>query len=286
MSSTPTPTPTTRVHEFDSEAYALKGQWNRPLKHEHKPHHHVKLPKEGGYFHEHGETYRFNGLLSYGAAYTQVAGNRSLKPGLGWVTLATSVIEDFNILDVVTADRIVGLISTEYPLEGYVPSVTFLGTRFENLRIAGHPVHVEMNPDIFGDRPAGDATYGADAGFRSRVNEQRDRILKGGNLPDEIAGRYNRLPQTSRPEETIECSLVQRVEGSFPGRVHGHAIDIPHFGKLYLGVVRLEQTTYTTTTGVHPKFTFELTMIEAKMGCIGDGQLGSGGGKTNGNTKP
>ncbi len=279
------PTPTTRVHDFEGEAYCLKGQWRRPLQHEHHPSAHVKLPKGGGYFHERSEKYGFHGLVSYASAYSHVAGNRSLKEGHGWVTLATSVIEDFNILDVVTVDRIVAQISTEYPLEGYVPTVTFLGARFENLRIAGHPVKVEMNPDIFGE-PTDDVTYGADAGFRGRVNEQRDRILKSGNVPEEIARSYNRLPQTATAEETIECSLVQGVEGSFPGRAHGHVIDIPHFGKLYLGMVRLEQSVYRTETGEHPKLTFELTMIEAKMGCIGDGELGAGSGKTNGQTKP
>ncbi len=58
-------------------------------------------------------------------AYTQVAGNRSTKSGQGWTTLTTSVIEGLNVLDVVTADRVVGQTITEHPLEGYVPSDQF-----------------------------------------------------------------------------------------------------------------------------------------------------------------
>jgi hypothetical protein len=286
MAEEKTPTPTTRVHDFDAEAFCLEGRFHRPVRHEVRPRASARLPREGGYFHERAEPYRFHGLLSHAGSYVHVAGNRSLKPGYGWVTLATSVIEGLNIMDVVTADRIVAQISTEYPLEGYVPTVTFLGTRFENLQIAGHPVQVEMDGEFFGDKPANDLTYHSEKGFRERVAAQRERILKGPNLPDEIAGRYNRLPQSPTPEETIECSLVQRVEGSYPGRSYGHAIDVPHFGKLYLGVVRLEQSVYRTETGEHPKTTIGLTMIEAKMGCIGDGQLGAGNGKTNGNTKP
>ena len=94
------------------------------------------------------------GDLSYEAAHTQVAGNRETKPGHdGYTTLVTSVVEGLNILDVVTADLVVAQISTDHPLVGYVPSITFLGTRFENLRIAGHKVdELEMCLDIFGKR--------------------------------------------------------------------------------------------------------------------------------------
>jgi hypothetical protein len=274
------------VHEFDAEAFCTHGNFLRPIQHELKPKSSASLPKEGGYCYDRAEAYRFHGLFSHRGSYSHVAGNRSPKPDHGWVTLATSVVEGLNIMDVVTADRIVAQISTEYPLEGYVPTVTFLGTRFENLQIAGHPVKLEMNAEFFGDKPANDLTYHADKEFRERVSQQRAGILKGGHVPDEIAGRYNRLPQSPTPEETIECSLVQSVEGSYPGRSYGHAIDIPHFGKIYLGVVKLEQSVYTTSTGVHPKTTISLTMIEAKMGCIGDGQLGVGNGKTNGTGKP
>jgi len=66
--------------------------------------------------------------------------------------LTSSVIEGLNILDVITADRIVGQTITNHPLVGYVPSISFLGTRFENLRIAGNPVELDLNHDIFGPR--------------------------------------------------------------------------------------------------------------------------------------
>jgi len=58
------------------------------------------------------------------------------------------------VLDVLTADRVVGQIITEHPLVGYVPIISFLGTRFENLRIAGHPVELDLDLNILGDKPA------------------------------------------------------------------------------------------------------------------------------------
>ena len=120
-----------RYHEYYAEAVALSGSLRLPLTQEVCPPTFVKLNERGGYLSQHAENYRLGGAVSFRSAYTQVAGNRSLKPGHGWTTLATSVVEGFNALEVVTADRIVSQISTSYPLDGYVPTVTFLGTRFE-----------------------------------------------------------------------------------------------------------------------------------------------------------
>jgi hypothetical protein len=282
--TTPTPTLTKRTHNYHAQAFALDGDLHLPLKTPLKPQAFVKIAENGGYLSERSVDYRLEGIFSFRHAYTQVAGNRSLKPGHGWVSLATSAVENFNVLDVVTADRIVAQISTEYPLEGYVPTVTFLGTRFEGLKIAGHPVHVKLDTGFFGDKPAGDGTYHSDSGFRGRVNEQRAKI--GKDAPDEIAKRYNHLPSKSVPQESIECSLVQHAEGSYPGRTHGHVIDIPHFGKVYLGVVKLEMSEYETATGMHPKTLIRLTMIEVEMGCIGHGTGGAGNTIVNGMSQP
>ncbi|HVT98325.1 MAG TPA: hypothetical protein VHE33_12535 [Acidobacteriaceae bacterium] len=285
--STPTPTPTKREHVYHAQAYALDGDLHRPLKTPVKPQSYVKVPDGGGYLSERSVDYRLEGIFSFRHAYSQVAGNRSLKPGGGWVTLATSVMEGFNVLDVVTADRIVAQISTEYPLDGYVPEVTFLGTRFENLKIAGHHVDVKLDTGFLGSKPANDGIYHGDKGFRERVNEQRSRILKGKSLPDEIGQRYNQLPSNAVTGETIEWSLVQHAEGGYPGTSFGHAIDIPHFGKVYLGVVRLQHGTYQTSVpGDHPSTTISLTMVEMVMGCIGHGKAGGGNAVVNGTSAP
>ena len=126
-----------RVHHFHAEATALHAQLQHPLTQEIKPQNFVKLGNGGGYLSEHARDYRVEGVVSYKSAHTHVAGHKSPKPDHGWVTLATSSIEQLNVLEVVTADRVVSQVSTEHPLVGHVPTVTFLGTRFENLRIGG-----------------------------------------------------------------------------------------------------------------------------------------------------
>lgn len=270
-------------HIYDAQAFALEGDLELPLRAEIKPQAFVDLPKSGGYLSERARDYHLEGVISFRAAYTQVAGNLDRKPGHGYVTLATAVLEDFNILDVITADRVVAQVSTEHPLDGSVPDVTFLGTHFDNLRIAGHPVRLDLDPNFFGTKPDNDSPWSSKKDFRERVTTQCDNIRHQSNLPAEIAERYNRLPSNPNPQESIECSLVQRAEGSYPGRTFGHVIDIPHFGRVYLATVRLLETRDPKTDRISTQF--RLTMIEAKMGCIANGSASGGTTITNGKGK-
>src|SRR5262245_50133297 len=128
---------TPRTHTYHADANVLHASFDLPLKAEIRPQAYVNLPGTGGYLAERSQCFRLESVVRYGLRYTQVSGNPSDKPNGGWVTLATAVIEGLNVLDVVTADRVVAQISTDHPAEGYVPKVTFLGTRFEGLKIAG-----------------------------------------------------------------------------------------------------------------------------------------------------
>jgi hypothetical protein len=275
-----------RYHNYHAEAEALTGSLTLPLIQEVKPPTFVKLNERGGYLSQHVENYRLGGAVSFRSAYTQVAGNPSDKAGHGWNTLTTAVIEGLNVLDIVTADRIVCQISTDHPLVGYVPAVTFLGTRFENLRIAGHTLKVDLDLDILGDKPKNDGSYTSNRDFIKRIAAQRDRIQSQKNVPSEISTRYNRLPAITAKHEKIECSLVNQTEGGFTGRCFGNAIDVPHFGKIFLAPLTLEQSDFDPKTGAPKKTTITLTMIEMAMGCVGGGGLLGGGGKTNGQTYP
>jgi len=284
-----------RVHHFQAEAGVFNAKLQRPLQQEVKPQAFVKLADEGGYLSERAENYRLEGIVSFQSAYTQVAGNKSRKPGHGWTTLATSAIEGLNVLDVVTADRVVAQISTDHPLEGYVPTVTFLGTRFENLRIAGHKIEPELNLDICGPRSSDDRRYIEDAVFLKRVSEQYARINSAKTLPDWARERYHWPPRDfskdrqlcdkarkdkneGRPEgekPKVECSLVNSTGAqAVPGTSFGHVLEVPDFGKIFLAELTVDCDT------------FHLTMIRLEMGCVADG-TGSGGTTiVNGHTKP
>lgn len=277
---------TTRRHQFHANAHILAGQLHLPLQQPIQPQEMATLSEDGGYLSQHSVRYNVEGVISFRKAYTQVAGHRDIKPGHGWTTVATSVIERLNILDVVTAERVVAQVSSEHPLEGYVPIITFLGTRFENLRIAGHPVKLDLDPFLLGEKPANDDGYAADSGFQQRISAQYEKLRSHQNLPAEIGERYNRHPSSLGPEEPIECSLVNHTEGSFPGRCFGHVIDIPHFGKLYLATLRFEHSDFVPQTKTPKKTLLRLNMLEARMGCIAHGNVVAGSTVVNGNTKP
>lgn len=276
-----------RVHQFHAEASVLNARLQRPLQQDVKPQAFVKLPEEGGYLSERAKDYRLEGVISFRSAYTQVAGNQSPKPGHGWVTLATSVVEGLNVLDIVTADRVVAQISTEHPLKGYVPSVTFLGTRFENLKIAGQEIKPTIDLDVCGPKPNDDRLYLEDAGFRGRVTEQQQRIA---GAPDSVGGKYSgTMPdiaqlrkqweafikgQGPRPEAAIECSLVDTLGKTGSWNSFGHALIVPEFGRIFFAELRVECDS------------FQFTMIRLEMGCVADGSGKVGNFSVNGSTKP
>jgi hypothetical protein len=287
-----------RVHTFYAKAWVLDAQLQRPLQTEVRPQAFVKLCEKGGYFSERAEKFRLEGIISFRSAYTQVAGTQSPKPGGGWITLATSVVEGFNVLDVVTADRVVAQISTEHPLrKGHVPSVTFLGTRFENLKIAGHKIEPKLKLDICG-MTDGEQLYLANEDFRKQVTEQHNTLSQVASLPESVRARYRgKLPDSAqvqeqweafirgkgpRPEAAIECSLVdpswKTTTVNSAGRLieapAGHVIEIPDFGRIFLAELRVDCDS------------FEFNMIRLDMGCVADGKGTVGYYSVNGRTVP
>lgn len=273
-----------RNHLHYAEASALASDLKLPFPQQIAPHTHSNLNPQGGYVSQYSENFRLGGVFSFRSAHTHVAGNRDDKPDHGWNTLSTCVIEGLNVMEVLTADRIVAQISTDHPPVGYVPRVTFLGTRFENLRIAGYPIEIDIDVNMLGQKPAKDAAYTSDSAFIGRAAGQYKHIAGHNDLPADLRKRYNQLPSSSANRESIECSLVNQVKGSFPGRSFGHVIEIPDFGKIHLGVLKVEHSDWTKN--VPKKTTVTLDMIKLEMGCIVSGSGTVGSGKTNGMTNP
>jgi hypothetical protein len=260
-------------HFFHAEAFALSAELELPLRQKVYPQARVSLcdAKDGGYLSQRVEGFRLEGVISFKSAYTQVAGNRSRKPDHGWTTLATSVVEGLNVLDVLTVDRVVAQVSTDHPeVNGHVPRVTFLGTRFENLRIAGHRIEPRLDLGICGPKPEGDRPYTEDRDFLKRVEKQW-RTVHSGRGDTDLGDNYDwdEIDQ----DQPIRCSLVNNVEEPFPGRCFGHVLDVPDFGRIFLAELTVDNY-------------FELTMIRLDLGCIGHGKAKSGGVKVNGETLP
>jgi hypothetical protein len=262
-------TETKRTHHFHAEAKVLHAKLQRPLEQEVKPQAFVQVKPEGGYLSEHLKDFRVEGVISVKSAYTHVAGHKSLKEGHGWTTLATSSIEGLNVLEVVTADRVVAQIIIEHPLEGYVPSVSFLGTRFENLKIAGHLVDPKLDLDILGPKPAGDKLYLEDPGFLKRAGSNKTFQ----DLPNQWKEYIKSQGKGAKPTAAVECSLASKADAK-PWKTSGNVIEVPEFGKIFLAELKVTCDT------------FHMHMIRVEMGCSGHGSGTVGSYIANGGTRP
>src|ERR1700751_4970515 len=94
-------------HKYHAEALALEGHLKLPIRQPIERQAHAKIRETGGYEAQQGKSFRVEGILSYTAAHTQVSGHEEDKHGHPFVTLSTSVVEKLNVLNVVTADRVV-----------------------------------------------------------------------------------------------------------------------------------------------------------------------------------
>jgi len=286
-------------HEYHVDAELLSGEFTRPLAHKIDQQAFLSLQGENdSYFFQEAKRFNANGLVSFESGYTRVAGSKS--PDHGWVALATAVVEGLNILDVITADRLVAQVSTAHPpFDGHVPRVTFLGTRFENLRVGGALVEPKMVLDICGNKPAHDRLYSEDSGFVGRVDRQT-RDIKDMGLPASLGVQYdNRLKQISglkkRPkaygkgyESTLKCSVVKSTGAVASTKSFGNILHVPDLGFVSLGVLEVEET--WSKDGGEPNggvtTYFDLTMLEIKMGSIAEGTIQVANVGANGKTKP
>lgn len=299
---TETPGSTTIIkpsHDYHAEAHVLSGHLKRPIEQKIERQATVTLnDRRGGHLTRYTNDFSVEGLISFTKGETRVSGARSLKTN-GWVTLSTSVLEGLNVLEIITADRVVSQISTEHPYEnGHVPHVTFLGTQFKNLQVSGFPVTLKLNLGICGDRPAGNRSYLQDPNFLEQVAEQTARIAGARDLPKPLKEQYDeRLAYIQQligicdegdtgKRKPITCSLVQSIgEIPIPGvQSFGHVLVIPEFGSVALGEVEIGEKLYEPTE--RPCVYFELTSLKMKMGCVADGSAEAGTAAANGHNHP
>ena len=286
-------------HDFHAEAHALSGRMELPVNQE--------IPKQaavslndwrGGHSFQRTDNYSLEGVIAFKSGYTHVSGNPSKKQGHGWVTLATSVLEGLNVLDVITADRMTAQVSTEHAIvEGYVPQVTFLGTQFENLRVGGYPVELELDLNVCGEKPSGDRSYLAETSFLDRVNQQRSAVWENGDLPTKVRTEYYEERQNlaavrkqngfGKEVRSVKCTLVKSIKPIPVATICGNVLQIPGFGVVSLADLEVGvKPIYDPQSSRSESHYFTLTMINMRMGCIGEGMLAAGTVSANGHNKP
>jgi len=275
---------TTRVHYYHADVNAFGGHITTPIQREIPVQAPLSLPPVGGYATARAGAFQLEGLLSFASAYTQVGGSVSEKNG-AWTTSATSVVEKVNIHDVFTVDRIVTQIATEHPREGYDPKVTFVGTRFENLQIGGYALEVSLDLNLCspqGDRYPATSCFD-DKRFLASVAEQYRRVSdekcipawqKDREIPNWVRERYTWDNANLQRKGVVLCSLVKEVRGEFPGKVYGNVLEVPEFGKIFLGELLVDHNS------------FRLIGARLELGCFTHGKISVGTSGIEGRTEP
>lgn len=313
LTETPPMIPPTTVpsHEYHADAHVLSGHLQRPVEQKIEQHAPVSLKgRRSGHLTRETEDVSIEGLVTFERGHTRVSGSKSLKPGHGWVTLSTSILEGLNVFEIVTCDRMVSQVSTEHPeVDGHFPHVTFLGTQFDNLQISGIPLKVKFNYGFCGKKPAGDLSYLDNTDFLKTVQSQTENISGSGLLPkvaqDEYDKRLKNIQSlvaskgskgSGRPDSrtgdghSVICSIVSDIDKSIEKeiagvKVLGHVLVIPDFGTVSLGEITVGERWYDPTD-IRPNNYFELTVIKMNLGCVGHGQVNGGGVSSNGTHHP
>jgi hypothetical protein len=229
-------------HVYSAYGHALSGRISRPLDHIIEVQAGMSLPSIGGIGNARVEDFRFKEFVSFKAAYTHVAG--SMSDSETHTSLVTSTIENLNVLDIVTADRVVTRLASRSKNRDPEPQITFFGSKIDNLKIAGCAIHIEFADELFLRLTTFESIrkeFDSNAEFR--------RIAADPFL-------------TGQPKNSIDahgvvvCSLVKDIEFNCPGvKRKGHALEVPEFGTVYLGEVFAQ----------HRKRT--VTMLRLELGC-------------------
>jgi hypothetical protein len=234
-----------RFH-FHATGYALSAHFHRPVEVPVPAQASLALPIEGGHAHSGVDRFEIPRLVSFESAQTHLSG--SWQDGDTATSSVTVVVEDLRILDVLTVERMVTRLTSEYKFDGKTSEsyIIAVGSHFEGLRLAGFDVKVHLRHDLL----INSKTFA----------ELKKNVKKNGNA--------------QVGDEVLLCSLVEKIETDLqdlPGvKIEGHTIKIPHFGQIALAEVFAGRGIRT------------LTMLRFQLGSPDGGGGSSGSGSSNG----
>ena len=190
--------------------------------------------------------FSYRNIMSFSLAESSILGQPGETEGV-YTTLSTVTLEDFNVMNMITADRIVARLSSRTYSDRQEAAFLAIGSHFDNLRVAGQPVSMDLDGDIL----AKWETYEqARAGY-----QEREHI----KIPD---------------HQLICRSIVYNVSEPSGTKVTGNRIDIPHFGSVYLGEIYVLGKSR------------RVVMMRIAFGCPVDGDGSAGDVENNGEPYP
>ena len=250
----------------DASAVAASGQIVSPFEDLIPTQAALALPVSGGYGSTRVEGFRYKEILSFGSAYTEVAGVGG-KDG-PFETLAVAAIEKLNILDVITCERMVCRIASAFSVGGKEPSFTTMGSRFERLRVGSYFWdELDLGVGVLADCPTWSKLQSAlgNGGTRDQLKRLGMPAPNGDPVP---------LPEGDRMPNVVGFSLCSAAGKSsnameVPARIHLTQLGTVHLGQFF----------------VH-QYTRQLVMLKIDLGCPVKGGTQTAGGKSGGDPYP
>jgi hypothetical protein len=231
------------VFHYNAHGHALSGHIGRPVEHLIEVQAATSLPTIGGHGTSHVENFRYQEFVSFKSGSSHVSGSQD-KEENSYTTLVTATVEGLNILDVVTADRVVARISCHHVVPADEAQITVLGSKFENLRIAGCPAEVVLDHELF-------LRLDTFQSVRKEL-ETNAEFRKMAEDPFQT-GKTQKSPNA---HGSVLCSLVKSMTTTCPGiKRRGHVFEVPQFGKVYVAELIAEHSRRT------------LTMLRVELGC-------------------
>ena len=229
---------------FHGHGHALSGEFRHPLWALVPAQASASLSNIGGIAVAHGENFHFQDFVCFKSAHTHISGKR--RRDETFVTHASVVVKDLNILGVVTAERIVSRLTSIHKLEEPEGHIIAEDTRFEGLRVAGEDVKVILRHDML---------------VKCKTF---DDLAKSGKM---VALDKNR--------QVAICSLVEKIETKLKGvDLKHHLIEVKDFGKIFLAEILAYPGTRT------------LTMLRLELGSPHVADLTAAQTTTNGQPTP
>lgn len=264
-----------RSYSFRVDANALGGFLEEPLRKIIPAVAPVSLPPVGGIASARSDAFNFDEIVSCSSAHTLVTGTEHHADG-SISMLTTAVVENLNLLEVVTADRIVAQVSISIPKGSGEIQISLAGTRFEGLRLAGRHTQPAMNaalsPSPTGaDRNALPLSW---QDIQKAGKSQAKRLVdgfkaRGDKDADQWAQtRHGWMTVDPPPGGKLLCSLVDGFAAQDSIGSCGHIVEIPGFGRFFFGELRVCRDSV------------QLVAIRADLGCPVKGKItvSSGGG--------
>jgi hypothetical protein len=271
---------TKRTFHYHADASPLGGHITHPFEKIIHTQASTSLAQAGGHAESRIDSYQLDNAVTVtsGPAYSHTTGVVNKTTG-AWTTLVTSVVEDLNVLEVVTADRIVSKLHVEYPQQGDYPRVSIIGSKFVNLRVNGESINPILDIDLLRSESKGefpDKHLTDEKVFNNKVSSQYKKIAGTKGAPEWLAGRHASMksPEGRKKKGYVLCSLVEELQGAKPGTSFGHVLHVPGFGNIFFGELVIAPSSY------------RLTMMRIEMGCLADGDISVASTFSNGSTFP